>query len=89
MATELSRDERIDLAVCYYGWYTFGMAATDSERCDEDCAMDNGGVPRYADQLTEKHIEVLDRLKRVPAHPIESIDAILARHPEWKLPPLN
>lgn len=69
----LSREDRLTLAQCYYGWYTFGMATTDSERVDEDCAMDNNGVPYYEDQLTDKHKEVLARFKatgsRVDAEP--------------------
>lgn len=55
----LKRKDRIYLAVAYYGWYTFGMAATDSQRIDEDCAMDNGGVPYYEHQLNDKQREIL------------------------------
>ena len=60
----LPRKSRIDLAVLVHGLYTFGMATTDCERCDEDCAMDNMGIPYYKYQLTERDKEVLARLEQ-------------------------
>jgi hypothetical protein len=60
---KISREDRIVLAHSYFGWYTFGMATNDAERIDENVAMDNGGVPFYEDQLTDKHKEVLKRHK--------------------------
>lgn len=56
----LPREDRITLAVMLHGMYTFGMAATDGERCDEDCAMDNMGIPYYREHLTERDRAVLD-----------------------------
>lgn len=61
--TPLPRETRINLAVSYYGLYMFGMAVTQSERVDEDCAMDNAGIPYYEDQLTEAHKAKLEHLK--------------------------
>ena len=61
----LSREDQLALAQYYYGWHIKGMTATDSQRVDEDCAMDNGGVPQYEDQLTDKHKEVLEKYKTV------------------------
>lgn len=69
----LSREDRLILAQSYFGWYTFGMATTESERVDENCAMDNGGVPIYEDQLTDKHKEVLKKYKSEAWKPIESL----------------
>lgn len=55
----LSREDRITLASCYYGLYTIGMAANKSQQIDEDCAMNNVGVPHYEHQLTDRHRQVL------------------------------
>jgi hypothetical protein len=56
---EMSRQHRIILGSNYYGLYVLGMASTDFERTDEDCGMDNIGVPRRYEDLTEKHREKL------------------------------
>ena len=55
----LSREDRITLASCYYGLYLVGMAANKSQQIDEDCAMNNMGVPYYEHQLTDRHRQVL------------------------------
>jgi len=60
--TEIPRKQRIDLAVCHFGLYTFGLAMTDCERVDEDCAMDNMSVPFYFEQLTPTMKESLEKL---------------------------
>lgn len=62
MMEPISRAERITLAVCVYGLYTMGLATTDSERCDEDCAMDNMRVPYYKEQLTPRDVAALERI---------------------------
>lgn len=59
----LPRQYRIDLAVMVHGLYTIGMAVTDGERCDEDCAMDNMGIPYYWAQLTERDRVALVRVR--------------------------
>lgn len=61
--TPLSRNDRIYLGAVYYGLYTLGMAGSDSERTDEDCAMDNFGVPYYQYQLSDSHKEILAKRK--------------------------
>lgn len=61
MTTAISRDDRVVLACSYYGLYAIGMATNDFERTDENCAMDNVGVPYYQEQLTEDHLAVLKR----------------------------
>lgn len=56
---ELPRKDRIRLGVMMYGLYLLGLASNDCERVDEDCAMDNSGVPRDYSQLTEQHKHVI------------------------------
>jgi hypothetical protein len=60
MSESLTRNERLNLAVCYFGLYTIGMATNDCDKVDEDCAMDNAGVPFYYDQLNDRQRKVLD-----------------------------
>lgn len=57
---QLTRNERLNLAVCYFGLYTIGMATNDGDKVDEDCAMDNAGVPFYYNQLNDRQRKVLD-----------------------------
>lgn len=51
--TPIPREDRLYLARAVYGLYTFGLAQTDRDRIDEDCAMDNQGIPYYLEQLTD------------------------------------
>lgn len=61
--TPLNREDRITIAVTLFGLYTLGMAENESEKIDENCAMDNMGVPYYEEQLNEDHHQVLTREK--------------------------
>jgi len=58
----LTHKERLDLAVCYFGLYTFGLATTPKEIVDEQCAMDNCGVPFLESLLNEKQKQILEKL---------------------------
>lgn len=49
----LARDQRVCIAQTCFGLYLIGLAATESEIIDENCAMDNAGVPFYEEMLTE------------------------------------
>lgn len=60
---KLTRQERIWLACCYYGWYTFGLAVGQSERTDEDCAVDNNRVPRYEHQLNAQQKAIIEKCR--------------------------
>jgi len=53
---QLTRVERLNLAVCYFGLYMIGMATNDGDKVDEDCAMDNAGVPLYLQQQPHRPI---------------------------------
>lgn len=59
----LARNERIYLATRIHGLYTLGMAVTESEKTDEDCCMDNTGVPHYYSQLNERDRACLDAFR--------------------------
>lgn len=61
--TKLEREERIHLAVVYFGLYTFGLASTAFQQTDEDCAMDNGGVPYYEDQLNADQWKLIEKFR--------------------------
>ena len=58
---ELPRFHRVLLATLHYGLYMIGHASTDSERIDEDCCMDNCGVPIFQDQVSEKQQALIDQ----------------------------
>lgn len=76
---QLTREERIDLAVCCYGLYSIGLASNECQRIDEDCAMDNMGVPFLRSQLTDHHLKVLAGINR----PL----TFTLNHVEWPLTP--
>lgn len=48
---QLTRQQRTDIAIGYFRLYSVGSALTDFERDEEDCAMDNAGVPDYRWEL--------------------------------------
>jgi hypothetical protein len=60
---KIPRQDRIALACSFYGLYMFGLAVTESERVDEDCAMNNARVPWCVGMLTEAHEKYLDELR--------------------------
>jgi hypothetical protein len=53
------REDRIYLGQTVYGLYTLGLAGSDSERIDEDCAMDNMRVPYYKKDLTSAQRSII------------------------------
>ena len=83
MLRPLSREARITLGSSFYGIYTLGMASTESEMIDEDCVMDNIGVPFYEELLKPEHIKCLEehafyRNFVGPPFPSESDGVIIA-----------
>jgi hypothetical protein len=48
---DIPRNVRVYIAQSVFGLYTFGMATTDFDKCDEDCAMNNSRVPYSWDQI--------------------------------------
>lgn len=61
---EMSRQHRVTLGTCMYGLYVLGLATTPSEECDEDCAMNNMGVPYRYEDLTATQRATLDRVAK-------------------------
>lgn len=57
---EIDRNDRISIACTFYGLYMIGLATTEIEKIDENCAMDNFGVPYYKHQLTDGHKQYLE-----------------------------
>lgn len=51
---EMSRKHRILVGSVIFGLYTLGLAITESEKIDEDCCMDNSGIPHHYEDLREK-----------------------------------
>lgn len=58
----LTREERIWIATKFFGLYVLGNAMTESEKIDEDCGMDNMGVPRYHKNLKPEYMLWLEFL---------------------------
>lgn len=58
--TPIDRKDRVLLAQLHYGLYTIGFAITDSERVDEDCCMDNCGVPYYTEKLSLREQDLIE-----------------------------
>jgi hypothetical protein len=49
---EIPRNQRIILGGAMGGNYMLGMAGTEFEKVDEDCAMDNARIPRHYQNLS-------------------------------------
>lgn len=56
---QLTFQERLDLAVCQFGFYMFPFA----DPVDASVAMDNEGVPFLRAQLTDSQKEILAKVR--------------------------
>lgn len=74
----IARADRVALASSFYGLYLLGSAMTDSERIDEDCAMDNMRVPFLTDCLSNAQRAYLEQLHglRAPLMKTQSVPVV-------------
>ena len=60
----IPREDRLFLAATVFGLYSIGRAPSRGAQIDENCAMDNAGVPYYDHQLTIEMQDKLDELHK-------------------------